>query len=81
MPCASDTAELNLNFPHSNCVSGASFTVEHSLHCPTGRFPAIFQNELGDTTVRLLKEVCSDVKIEPPLQTLSEEFLPNATAV
>ena len=64
----------------SSCACGASFTVEHSLHCPTGGFPAIRHNELRDTTAHLLTEVCSDVLVEPPLQNLSGEHLSNATA-
>ena len=63
-----------------NCTCGASFTVGHSLHCPSGGFPAISHNELRDATAHLLTVVCSDVMIKSPLQKLSGELLSNATA-
>ena len=67
------------NLP-SKCVCGKSFSVDHALNCPTGGFPTIRHNELRDFTAKLMTEVCHDVCVEPPLQPLSGEHLPYATA-
>ncbi len=68
--------------PHlpSKCVCRKSFTVDHALNCPNGGFPTIRHNEIRDFTAKLMTEVCHDVCVEPPLQPLSGEHLPNATA-
>ena len=67
------------NLP-SKCVCGKSFNVDHALNCSTGGFPTIRHNEIRDFTAKLLTEVCHDVCVEPPLQALSGEHLPLATA-
>ena len=45
----------------------------HTLSCPTGGYPSIRHNELRDITAVLLKEICSDITVEPPLQSLTGE--------
>ena len=65
----------------TNCVCGASFTVEHVLSCPWGGFPSIRHNEIRDITAILLTEVCSDVCVEPNLQEVSSEDLSGRTAI
>ena len=67
------------NLP-SKCVCGKSFNVDHALNCSKGGFPTIRHDEIRDFTAKLLTEVCHDVCVEPPLQTLSGEHLPHATA-
>ncbi len=64
----------------SKCICGKSFTVDHALNCPTGGFPTIRHNEIRDLTAKLMTEICHDVCVEPPLQPLSGEHLPYATA-
>ena len=67
------------NLP-SHCVCGSSFTTDHALTCPTGGFPSVCHNDLRDFTANLLTEVCSNVCIEPPLQTLTGELLSHETS-
>ena len=57
------------NLP-SKCMCGKSFNVDHTLNCSTGGFPMIHHNEISDFTAKLLTEMCHDVCVEPPLQTL-----------
>ena len=54
---------------------GQAFTIGHALSCPTGGYPSIHHNELQDITADLLKEVCTDVTVEPFLQPLTGEVL------
>ena len=56
------------------------FSVDHAMNCPTGGFPTLRHNELRDFTAAVLTEVCSDVRVEPPLQPLTGETLRFATA-
>ena len=70
---------LPLHAP-TTCACGNSFTMEHILSCPKGRFPSIRHNEIRDITATLLSEVCHDVAIEPHLQALRGEAFPHATA-
>ena len=65
----------------SQCVCGQLFTIAHALSCPTGRYPSTRHNKLCDTTADLLKEVCSDVTVEPPLQPLTGEALSMRTSI
>ena len=55
-------------------------TTDHALTCPTGGFPSVRHNDLRDLTANLLTEVCSNVCIEPPLQTLTGELLSHETS-
>ena len=65
----------------SHCVCGQLFTIAHTLSCPTGGYPSIHHNKLHDVTADLLKEVCSDVTVEPPLQPLTGEVLSMRTSI
>ena len=69
----------NVNLPQI-CVCGRSFCVEHAFNCPCGGFPSIRHNEVRDLTASLLSEVCSDVGVEPALQSLDGEALQFSTA-
>ena len=55
------------------CVCDKQFSDEHAFGCPCGGLPTIRHNELRDITAELLTEICHNVGIEPPLQTLSGE--------
>ena len=50
------------------------------MNCPTGGYPTLWHNELRDFTAAILSEVCTDVCVEPPLQSLSGETLTYTTA-
>ena len=64
----------------NNCVCGKSFTVEHAISCPCGGYPSLRHNEIRDFTAHLLTEVCCNVGIEPPLQSLTGESLSYRTS-
>ena len=64
----------------SECVCGATFSVDHSLSCPNGGFPTLRHNELRDLTATFLKDICHNVCKEPSLQPLSGESLSYKTA-
>ena len=68
-----------MNIP-SKCTCGASFFVEHVLCCSISGFPTIRHNENRDFTANVMSETCHDVCIEPPLQALITEPLPQATS-
>jgi len=63
-----------VNLPQT-CVCGETFNVEHAFTCPYGGFPSICLDEVRDLTASLLSEVCSDVGVEPALQTVEGEPL------
>ena len=55
----------------SKCPCGAIFTVTHAMNCHRGGFINARHNRLRNFEAHLLKEVCSDVQIEPPLQQVN----------
>ena len=65
----------------SHCVCGHSFSIDHSLSCPTGGFPSIRHNEIRDITTSLLSEVCHGVSTEPHLQPLTGETMFHRSAI
>ena len=64
-----------------NCVCGAAFNVQHALSCPRGGFIIARHNEIRNFTAELLTEVCTNVKIEPLLQSLTGETLSHISAI
>jgi len=64
----------------SKCVCGVSFNIDHALSCKKGGFVTLRHNEIRNTTAKLLKEVCHDVKIEPSLIPLTGETFTEKTA-
>ena len=79
-----DSLSLRYGWPFQNspshCSCGQPFSVEHSLTCKTGGFPAVRHNEVRDITATLLTEVCHGVTTEPHLQPLSGESLSHRSA-
>ena len=57
----------------SQCACNKSFSVEHALSFPHGGFPTIRHNEIRDITAHLMSDVCYNVGIEPPLQSVTNE--------
>ena len=64
----------------THCACGATFAVDHLLSCSRGGFPSLRHNEVRDLTARLLTEVCNDVQIEPELQEITTEVIPERSA-
>ena len=54
--------------------------VEHALSRKKEGFIIITCDQIRDTASNLLKMICNDVKIEPPLLSLSDESLSEITA-
>ena len=64
-----------------SCVCGAPFNVQHAISCPKGGYIIGRHNEICDFTVEILKEICSDGRSEPSLQTLNGEILAYTSAI
>ena len=56
------------NLP-TTCPCSKKFTTTHALNCHLGGFVNARHNNIRDFEAHLLKNVCSDVEIEPPLQS------------
>ena len=56
-------------------MCGSPFTADHAMICRHGGLTFVRHNDLRDTTAELLSNVCTNVAIEPPLQSLSGEEL------
>ena len=72
-----DAIRLRYNWPIPNlptsCVCGSKFNLEHCMICKKGGFITLRHNSIRDLTASMLREVCTDVGIEPPLIELSGE--------
>ena len=52
----------------SKCPCSQSFSVTHAVNCHRGGFINSRHDNIRNLEARLVKEVCNDVQIEPPLQ-------------
>ncbi len=50
------------------CACGKPNTVEHALDCKRGGYVHMRHNAIRDTEAKILREMATDVRIEPPLQ-------------
>ena len=60
-----------------NCACGKEFSSDHAMQCPLGGYVIRRHNNVRDLFASLLNEVANEVRIEPNLQPLSGETLPN----
>ena len=51
----------------SYCGCGTKNSVTHTLNCKLGGYVAMRHNNVRDFEASLLKEICKDVRVEPPL--------------
>ena len=58
-----------------NCACGQTFSIHHALICRCGGFITHRHNQVPDLTANLLREVATNVTVEPELQPLSGEQL------
>uniref|UniRef100_A0A1X7UBN0 Reverse transcriptase domain-containing protein n=1 Tax=Amphimedon queenslandica TaxID=400682 RepID=A0A1X7UBN0_AMPQE len=65
----------------TNCSCGIPLSIDHCLNCHLGGFTILRHNGVCDLTARLLNEVCHNVTIEPPLQSLFGETLQLKSAI
>ena len=63
--------------PHT-CKCGEAFDIGHALTCRYGGYQTLRLSKLRDLTANLLAEVCHNVSIEPTLQRLNGEALPQS---
>ena len=63
-----------------NCRCGVKFGLQHALSCKKNGFVTIRHNQVRNITATLLNEICSDVQIEPQLQSLPAEHFDAKTA-
>ena len=54
----------------SYCGCGTKNSVDHTLNCKLGGYVSMRHNNIRDLEATLLKDICKDVKTEPPLLPL-----------
>ena len=68
-----DALCLRYNKPLKNlptkCTCGKPFSITHAMNCHRGGFINARHDSIRNMEARLLKEVCNDVQVEPPLQS------------
>jgi hypothetical protein len=66
-----DALCLRYNLPIKNmsqfCACGKANSLDHALCCMKGGYTVMRHNNVRDTEAALLREVCKDVTVEPPL--------------
>ena len=67
-----------LKFCAEKCLCGARFEPDHQMICKQGGYASLRHNELRDLTATLMRKVCNDVRVEPPLQPVTGEHLPRS---
>ena len=65
----------------TQCICGAENKVQHVLSCKKDGFITLRHNHIRNVTTELLSQVTKDVKIEPVLQSLTNEVLVTGTQV
>ena len=79
-----DAVCLRYGWPLSHlpteCICGASFTVDHAFTCPHGGYLTLRHNEVRDISTQLMSEVCPNVAIEPTLQPVTNEHFSHWSA-
>ena len=63
--------------PHtsSHCLCGKKNDTDHALSCKKGGYVIMRHNRIRDLEAELMREVCTDVRIEPHLLPLANENL------
>ena len=67
----------NLKRMPINCVCKKKFNQDHAMQCANGGFVHKRHDRVRDMFAKLLDEVCYDVRVEPPLEPLTGEALPD----
>ena len=61
------------------CCCSSRMDVQHAMSCKGGGFVTIRHNDLQDLTAYLLRNMCSDLEIEPKLLPFTGENFSNRT--
>ena len=61
--------------PHtpSHCLCGKKNDTDHALICKRGGYIGMRHNRLRDLEAEIMREVCKDVRVEPPLLPLAND--------
>ena len=62
------------------CQCGELFDINHAQTCKTGGFICNRHDEVRDITAQMLREVCHDVRVEPPLLPANGHTFEHSTA-
>ena len=73
--------DLRLADVPRTCACGDDYSINHCLTCKRGGYVIIRHNAVRDTLAEVLREVCSDVKVEPQLIPVIGEVLPSGSNV
>ena len=73
--------DLRLADVPRTCACGDDYSINHCLTCKRGGYVIIRHNAVRDTLAEVLREVCSDVKVEPQLIPVTGEVLPAGSNV
>ena len=65
----------------SYCQCGAKNDVNHALSCKKGGYVMMRHNCVRDLEAELMREVCTDVKVEPELLPLDNNLMRNGNNV
>ena len=60
------------NMP-THCACQKKNNIDHALSCKTGGYTIFRHNRIRDTIAEILREVCTDVVVEPPLTPLESD--------
>ena len=64
----------------TSCVCKEKFTQDHAMQCINGGFVYKRHDRVRDMFAKLLNEIAYDVRVEPPLEPLSGEALPDTAS-
>ena len=70
-----------LNDVPRRCECGNEYNTSHCLTCKKGGFILMRHDAVRNSVHDLIKGVCKDVKIEPPLLPLTGETLPEGSNI
>ena len=73
--------DLRLGDVPRTCACGDDYSINHCLTCKRGGYVIIRHIAVRDTLAEVLREVCSDVKVEPQLIPVTGEVLPAGSNV
>ena len=79
-PVASVRTGYPLDGLPATCVCGKEMDTDHALTCSTGGYPIARHNEIRNIVAEVLREVVTDVEVEPCLIPCDGEDIPFRTA-
>ena len=68
-----------LKYTPNTCACGKPFEVDHAMSCPKGGYIYQRHDEVRNVISKLAEEISNDVQVEPHLEVLTGESLPDST--